>query len=201
MTKKTARKSTKKSDNNTLYIGGGVIALGAAIAVLTGKGASNDANTSPSIPAKSTSVTATKPLYATAAKTAATVPTASTPGATSTTTSVAPKNHVFVDSFDGETIWGGIDTTRWASMAVINNITRVFNKAYIGKLTGKTHSQSLWSWVEVGVLIDGVLRKFWVDKKEVKLMTEAERDRYLKGGGGTLLTSVHLTIIRNFFNK
>lgn len=114
-------------------------------------------------------------------------------------TSDTSKSHVFVDSWNGETVFGKMDKNAWIRPAQ-DAIVIVFNNRYLGKLTGNSYAYGLVTWVEVGSNIDGTVRKYWADKAGIKVMTEREHDVFLKGGGGQLISDSQLKAFRDYYN-
>lgn len=80
------------------------------------------------------------------------------------------KEHVIIDSFNGETIYENINEGLLAVFPWKDAIIKLENRTYIGKLTGRKYK----IMAEVTGVIEGTVRRYWVDEKEVQLATEKE---------------------------
>lgn len=189
----TVTKSKASSKNNGMVLALGAAVAGAAFFMIKGKNKDSDYSV-PNSAVSPTTSTVVKP------KTSTTSPIKPIPALTdSTSFDNTVKSHVFVNSWpEGESIFGKAENKIFGS-AASDRIVIILHNSYLGKLTGREAKDPLYSYVEVGSFIDGKFRTYWVDKKQVKFVTDAEREKLLKGGGSSVIRDWQLNAIRNYY--
>lgn len=168
-----AKKKAKKQKNENLYWLLGSLAAGAALVFITNKDGNGldvdgdkGGNSSPS---SNPPQTTPKPGNIT------------TPEDTSNnggTPVSEARDHVIIDSLDGETLYENYSDSFWNPFPWADPILKLENRTYIGKLTGRKHKIMR----EVTGIIEGKQRKYWVDENEVQLVTDTQKDELLSFG-------------------
>lgn len=159
-------KSTKKNNsglkNENLYWLLGSLAAGAALVLITGNGSGETGTGDDNAP---------KPGGTTLPEdTSAPSPTADN----------IKKEHVFIDSWNGETLYENYNDSFFNPFPWADPIVTVENRRYIGKLTGRKHEIMR----EVTGIVEGTQRKYWVDENEVEIVTEKRKNELLNFGNG-----------------
>lgn len=191
MKKKSVSKKTgtKKSANNGLLLALGGIAAGTALVLMKGKKNEAVASVVPVVPVNSGTTTIRTSVKSTSVQ--------PVPVTVSSMDNTA-KNHVFVNSWpEGESVYGKAENAFFKANS--DFIITVNDTRYLGKITGMEAKDNFSTYVQVGSFIDSKFRTYWVNKKAVKFVTDAEKNRLLKGGGGTLLTVGEIQAFRKYF--
>lgn len=196
-------KSTKKNNkgsNENLYWLLGSLAAGAALVLITdnnsggleASGGEKGDNSSPSpTPAKPKTPAQTVPTQPAPAPAPVPAP------APSQSLDNTRKEHAIIDSFNGETIYENINEGILALWPWKDPIVKLDNHTYIGKLTGRKFK----IMAEVTGVIEGTVRRYWVDEKEVRLVTEQQLSDMLNYSNVRHMSPVETKTIDQHFKK
>lgn len=164
-------KSKKKKDNENLYWLLASLAAGAALVLITDNNSGGlEASSGEKGGSSSPSPTPAQPKQPVQQQPAPSAPNAPTPAPSQSQLDNTRKEHAIIDSFNGETIYENINEGLLAVFPWKDAIIKLENRTYIGKLTGRKYK----IMVEVTGIIEGSQRRYWVDEKEIQLVTEKE---------------------------
>lgn|SRR5690606_12416233 len=166
-------KTKKKKSSENLYWLLASLAAGAALVLITDNNSGGlEASGGEKGGSSSPSPTPAKPATPNQQPVPTTPPTPNTPvpAPAQPVLDNTRKEHVIIDSFNGETIYENINEGLLAVFPWKDAIIKLDNRTYIGKLTGRKYK----IMAEVTGVIEGTVRRYWVDEKEVQLVTEKE---------------------------
>lgn len=193
------KKKTKKNKSENLYWLLGSLVAGAALVFLTdNKGNSGGLVVSDDKGGSGSPSSNPKPVPAPVVpKPSAPVPDVSIPKETQAQLDDTRKEHVVIDSFDGETLYENINDGFLAVFPWKDSILKLENRTYIGKLTGRKYK----IMVEVTGMIEGTVRRYWVDEKEVELVTEKKLQEMLAYGNVKQMDPYITNLIDKYFKN
>lgn len=192
------KKKTKKNKNENLYWLLGSLVAGTALVFITDKSSGSGLDVSGDKGGNSSPSSNPKPTPTPAApKPSVPVPEVSIPKETQAQLDNTRKEHVVIDSFDGETLYENINEGFWAVFPWKDSILKLENRTYIGKLTGRKYK----IMVEVTGMIEGTVRRYWVDEKEVELVTEKRLQEMLAYGNVKQMDPYITNLIDKYFKK
>lgn len=180
---------TGKGKNSGLFLIGAV-GIGAIAAFVSAKKGSNQEPQMPLVtPSASGAGTRSK---TTVTKAVSPAPTAST----NTLTPATVEQHGFTDVMLRAELYEG----EGGSVSQFLNsgeklIMTVPDKTYIGRYLGKWGNMLKFEMK----LTDGKIFKYWVHKDDAKLMSAAQRNTYMKTGGGKFMDQTRLLALRKHF--
>lgn len=195
---KSTKKNNKGSNENLYWLLGSLVA-GTALVFITdnsggleASGGEKEGNSSPSpTPAQPKTPAQTVPTQPAPAPAPVPVP------APSQSLDNTRKEHAIIDSFNGETIYENINEGLLAVFPWKDAIVKLDNHTYIGKLTGRKYK----IMAEVTGIIEGSQRRYWVDEKEIRLVTEQQLSDMLNYSNVRHMSPVETKTIDQHFKK